>query len=745
MSIIVKAKADRDVWKNDKGFRITAFSPMQRYDGLKLNDGLQFICKGNHTLVTIGRVYEMEIEELPKDSYGTAYKILSYPSIDKQDFKNLSKDEAFEIVMDCTSSERIAENILSAYPNFVELVLTEGRGSIDTSKIHGVGEAYMKSYERILLEKYKYYYVAQKFKPYKIETDNCKTLLMIYKDEEGIKKAIDTNPYYVNTEILGRDFEYSDRLIMAHRPDLEDSKVRCEALMINVLRMNEYDSSTRLNGNTLYKYIRDEYNVPELLPLVKDVAIESDMIYYDEKSKDLSVMATYLSECKIADFIKEKLSKNTVLDWDWERFKKIKDGELTEEQSNVLKMICEKDIVILNAPAGCGKTSTLLAVLEMIEHYKKTYKCVAFTGKASKRMMEQTNRPASTIHRTCLGDNVITHDFLIVDEDSMLSLDLVIMLINAIVNPNIKILFVGDSHQLPSINKGRFIKDLIESEKVPLCTLSKCFRFGEGGVLTVATLIRNGEQYLSDIEDRDRITIGKNKDYEFIRSDGTVEQITREYQKLLDKGIKPDNICVLTPHNVNEFGTINLNNHLQLIANPPKPHQKFLKSKIGGKEVAYRVNDIVMNTRNNYNALTDEGFDMIEKSHGILSRDESKTCAIFNGEMGKVIDVTDKVLKIKFDENIVVFDKSELGCLLLAYSSNPFKMQGSQADWIINITMSHHKRSLNRQLLYTSITRAKLGVKEIGEVDVVNDTVMKLGDDARNTWLLELMKEGENA
>ena len=152
-----------------------------------------------------------------------------------------------------------------------------------------------------------------------------------------------------------------------------------------------------------------------------------------------------------------------------------------------------------------------------------------------------------------------------------------------------------------------------------------------------------------------------------------------------------------------------------------------------------------MNTRNNYNALTDEGFDMIEKSHGLLSRDETQTCAIFNGEMGKVLDVTDKVLKIKFDENIVVFDKSEIGCLLLAYSSNPFKMQGSQADWIINITMSHHKRSLNRQLLYTSITRAKLGVKEIGEVDVVNDTVMKLGDDARNTWLLELMKEKETA
>ena len=741
MSLIIKAKAEKDLWKNEKGYRITAFSPVGKFDGLILNNSLQFICKGNHAIITIGRVYELELEAMGKDQYGVAYNIISVPSIDKQDFRNLKPEEAFDIVMDCTSSERIASNILSAYPNFVEIVLTEGREAIDTKNIYGVGESYMKCYERILLEKYKYYHIAQKFKEYKIDTNDCKELLIKYKDENGINVALKDNPYFVSTEVLYRDFGYSDNMIVKNRPDLEDSKIRCEALMIHILKMNENDSSTRLNGNYLYRYMRDEFNTPQLLPYVKEVALESNMIYYDEKSKDLSLMSTYMAECKIADFIKEKLSKNTVLDWDWEKFKKIKDGELTEEQSNVLRMICEKDVVILNAPAGCGKTSTLLSVLEMIEHYNKTYKCVAFTGKASKRMIEQTNRPATTIHRACLGDAVINQDFLIIDEDSMLSLDLVIMLINAIENENIKILFVGDSFQIPSINKGRFIKDLIECGKVPLCSLSHCFRFGKGGILTVATMIRNGEEYLSEIGEKDRLFLGENKDYEFIKSDGTIEQITYEYQKLLNKGVKPENICVLTPHNVNEFGTINLNNHLQLIANPPTPHQKFLSTKIGQKEIAFRVKDIVMNTKNNYNAITNEGYDMIEQSRGKLSRDEVSTCTIFNGEMGKVLEVTDKVLKVKFDENIVVFDKSELGCLLLFYSSNPYKMQGSQADWVINITMSNHQRSLNNQLLYTSITRAKLGVKEIGEVHVVNETIMKQGDDTRNTWLKELMED----
>ena len=97
-------------------------------------------------------------------------------------------------------------------------------------------------------------------------------------------------------------------MLMELRPDLEDSKQRCEALMMVVLRLNEESGSTRLSGNVLYRYMRDEYKVPTLLPHVKDVAMDSEIIYYDDKSKNLSIMSTYLGELKIADFIKEKLS-----------------------------------------------------------------------------------------------------------------------------------------------------------------------------------------------------------------------------------------------------------------------------------------------------------------------------------------------------------------------------------------------------------------------------------------------------
>ena len=270
---------------------------------------MTFSTKGNDSYISDGKEYELVLEEISSDSrFGGTYKIIEVPSMSNLDLSNLSKEESFEILMDCTSSERIANNIISAYPNFIELVLTKGKESIDVKNIHGVGDVYLSAYCRNLTEKYKYYAILQHFKEYQLDVADCKNLIDIYSNEYGIEKALAEVPYKVLYSDLGRTFEYSDRLISSIRDDLLESEQRCAYLILSVLERNELSGSTRLNGNDLYYYIQNEYNVPELMPLIVNVAKTNDLFYYDEESKDLAVSSTYLGECQIKDFIQCKIS-----------------------------------------------------------------------------------------------------------------------------------------------------------------------------------------------------------------------------------------------------------------------------------------------------------------------------------------------------------------------------------------------------------------------------------------------------
>ena len=159
----IKAKITRQVYANGN-YRIFGCVPIGESRNIKLNQYGNFTIKGEYPYLTEGREYELVIEEMATDNYGTSYKVLDVPSLTMESLEDLSRDAKFEILMDCTSSSRIANNILDAYPNFIELILTEGRESIDVSKIKGVGEAYLSAYVRELNEKYKYYAFLQKYK-----------------------------------------------------------------------------------------------------------------------------------------------------------------------------------------------------------------------------------------------------------------------------------------------------------------------------------------------------------------------------------------------------------------------------------------------------------------------------------------------------------------------------------------------------------------------------------------------------
>lgn len=357
--MLVKALAKKEIFKNGD-FRIISCSPITPYPNeLKLTSYFNFVIKGsNIPFITIGREYDLEIEEINTDKYGTSYNVIDCPSLNRIDFHNLTREESLEILMDCTSSERIANNILDAIPNYIEKVLTEGEKSIDTSLIKGVGEAYNRAYCRELLSKYKYYSLMKRYKTYALDTTDCKALYDLYTDDATIDKEMNKHPYKCLINDLNRTFSNMDSLILSEHEELRNSEERCTFCILDILQRNEYDGSTRLNGNVMYTIMKKEYNVPELLPMVVDVCKNSDLIYYDEESKDLSIMATYLGECNICEFVNDKLNNSTNLDIDWTKYTEVDGFKLTDEQSNALKNLCDYDISLLLGYSGCVDKDT---------------------------------------------------------------------------------------------------------------------------------------------------------------------------------------------------------------------------------------------------------------------------------------------------------------------------------------------------------------------------------------------------
>lgn len=741
MSLRIKCKADREIYRNED-FRIVSFSPLQTYDELKLSKYFTFSCKGsNFPYITIGKNYEIEIEELSSDKYGTAYSILSCPSIDAIDLKNLKREEKMEIMLDCTTSERIANNILDAYPDFIDIILTDGKEAIDTSKIKGVGQEYLKAYSRELLEKYKYYHILKKYNMYKVDVSDCKKLVDIYKDAIGIDKAIISNPYYVLIEVLGRGFEYADKMIIDYRKDLIESKERCEALIISVLRRNENDGSTRLSGSDLYYYVKEEYDVPYFIPMLKDVSVSSDYIYYDEKSKDLSVMDTYLAECKVARFVKEKLANSKKLNIDWSKYKEVDGFELTDMQLKELELFCNGNISILSGVSGSGKTSSVKMLVKLMEENGLSYSLLAPTGSASLRIANQTKRKTSTVHRKVLRDKEVFSDVILLDEMSMVGIDVFVMLINAISNENCRLVLIGDSSQIPSVSLGTVFSDIIKSKLVPQVMLTQVFRYNTNGGSFVGENIRQGKTFLDNevVKEKGGVyTIYNN--YKFIQctDEDIFENVIKEYEKLTKK-YKLDEIIILSPYNIGSCGTRALNRAIEDEYNPPKPNEKIMSYSIKDEEIIFRVGSRVVNTKNNYKALTLDSYDMIEKSNGILKPEDVPLTEIFNGEIGTVRDIDDKRMVCQFDEQLIVFTKSNLKNLLLARAISTHRSQGGEWKAVINVISPQHERMLSKNLLYVSDTRGKEYHCDIGDRDTLERALLVDSVENRRTWLEELL------
>ncbi len=361
---------------------------------------------------------------------------------------------------------------------------------------------------------------------------------------------------------------------------------------------------------------------------------------------------------------------------------------LSDEQRAAIDMALSHPVSVLTGGPGTGKTTCLKALITALEEQGLTYALASPTGRAAKRLSEATGRPASTIHRLLEfsplegfkhnDENPLALDFLVVDEASMLDLLLANNLLKA-VQPGTHLLFVGDVDQLPSVGAGDVLRDLIDSEVVPVTRLSTIFRQAAGSkIITNAHLINQGRPPEFSQGDGDFFLFPSED--AAAAADWIVQVVTERIPQKF--GLDPvQDIQVLAPLYRGPAGVTVLNDRLQEKLNPPDAHKP--ERRLFG--TVFRLGDKVMQTHNNYDQ------------------------DVYNGDIGfiKSLDLVEQTLAVDFDGRTVPIEWSEADQLTLAYAVSVHKAQGSEFPAVVMPVVTQHYTMLQRNLLYTAITRAR--------------------------------------
>ena len=428
--------------------------------------------------------------------------------------------------------------------------------------------------------------------------------------------------------------------------------------------------------------------------------------------------------------------------------------ELDELQKEAIRQAARQGVLVITGGPGTGKTTTINAIIKYFEMEDADILLAAPTGRAAKRMTEATGYKAQTIHRLLElsgavsedsdisgvhfernAANPLDADVIIIDEMSMVDLSLMHSLMLAIV-PGTHLILVGDENQLPSVGAGNVLKDVIRSGCLPVVSLKRIFRQEEESrIVENAHKINEGKPIVLD---------NKSKDFFFMPRSSTRE-VSEEVSLLLTKklpgyvGCKGTDIQVLTPMRNGDLGVSNLNAILQKALNPASSRKKEKELPNG---TIFREGDKVMQIRNNYKLewtiYSDKGRFKLEEGVGV-----------FNGDMGIVKEIDDyneEVVVLLDDDKEVRYSYNLLDELELSYAITIHKSQGSEYPAVILPLFNGPKVLMNRNLLYTAVTRAKQCVVIVGSGRMVESMILNNDEQKRysslDVRLIEMTKNG---
>jgi exodeoxyribonuclease V alpha subunit len=548
---------------------------------------------------------------------------------------------------------------------------------------------------------------------------------------ESIAK-IQENPYRLAEDIWGVGFKTADGVALKLGFD-KLSNYRIKAAILYSLK--ELSTSGHLYG--IVSEIKAK--VAEILELESEhldlLKRALEELYSEEKIKlithntlhYLALPSFYFSEKGIAAKIK-KLKEPELAPRTFnysEIYTQLSTSEskiqLNDDQIKGILSSLQNKLSIITGGPGTGKTTLIRSLLEILDRYHCRVRLAAPTGRAAKRIFEGTGRNAETLHRLLEftpqsmafsrnEQNAIETDFLIIDEASMIDVFLMHSILKAMPQ-KAHLILIGDVDQLPSVGAGNILNDLIASKEVATTRLTQIFRQAQDSLIIVnAHRINNGEFPIMK-------GTGPKRDFRFIAQkevDEVFGALKTIYTSTLAKaGISTQDAIVLCPMNRGIAGTQRINQELQNLLNPSAGDEHYV-DRFGR---TYRVNDRVMQIRNNYNKF------------------------VFNGDMGFVSSINriDQNMKVKFGERELDYDFSELDELELSYAISIHKSQGSEFKAVIIPLFMQHFIMLQRNLIYTALTRAKQLCIVVGQAKALAMGIKNNKGVVRTTFLKEFL------
>ena len=612
-------------------------------------------------------------------------------------------------------------------PKFAKRIVAKfGKDTLDIieknpdalNNVEGIGKVRVERIKKSWQEQKEIKNIMLFLQSHEVSTSHATRIFKTYGNKSI--QIVQENPYRLADDIWGIGFKTADRI--AEKMGFEkDRFIRLRSGILYALNKLAENGHCFAVRDQLIQKAKEllETDIPELEITLDEMMRTGDVIRYEEA---IYLPPFYYSETGCAKRLLRLLETKSETKADAENIVKsvIQNAAIAydEIQEEAIRTAVNSKVMVLTGGPGTGKTTTTMGIISALQMMGCQILLAAPTGRAAKRMAETTGMEAKTIHRLLEykmpdgyqknEEHPLEGDVLILDECSMVDVMLMYNLLKA-VPPQMSLILVGDTDQLPSVGPGNVLKDVIASGIVPVIRLTRIFRQAQGSrIIMNAHRINRGEP----IDMRG----GKDSDFFFAQketNEEVVDTLVRYCTKNLPNYYHVDafrDIQVLTPMQRGICGAANLN---QLLQEAMNPCSLFLKR--GGTQ--YRLGDKVMQIRNNYDK------------------------EVFNGDIGTIskVDIEERELAVCYDGRDVTYDISELDELTLAYAVTIHKSQGSDYPIVVMpFTMSHFVM-LQRNLLYTGVTRAKKILVLIGEKKAVFYAVGNETTTGRNTKLAEYL------
>lgn len=715
MEETIEGYVDHIIFQNrDNGYTVACL----------VSEGEEITCVGTFRFLNEGETIRAKGVYTRHPSYGKQFSVSSYESVIPQDSLAMERYLGSGAIKGIGAA--LAARIVRKFGDDTLRIIEEEPERL--AEVKGISERKAREIAEQVEEKADLRRAMMFLQQYGITQNLGMKIYRQYGQEMyGILKE---NPYKMAEDIPGVGFKIADE-IAARIGIHTDSDYRIRSGILYILLQASGEGHVYLPKEVLLGRAKEllgveqEYMEKHLTDLSIDRKIVIREICREGKPAELAVYASsyYQIELHVAQMLHTLNLQDTVqediLDEKIQRIQRAARIELDEKQQEAVQEAVKNGLLVVTGGPGTGKTTTINAIIRYFEMEELDICLAAPTGRAAKRMTEATGYEAKTIHRLLElsggpeqaqesirfernAQNPLEADVIIIDEMSMVDIFLMHALLSAIVSGT-RLILVGDVNQLPSVGPGSVLKDIISSGQFPVVELVKIFRqASQSDIVVNAHKINQGIPVILD---------NKSRDFFFLKrydANVIISIVITLIQKKLPKYVEasPYEIQVLTPMKKGLLGVERLNVILQQYLNPPEAEKKEKEHGQG----LFREGDKVMQIKNNYQLEWE-----IRGNYGIPVE---KGVGVFNGDTGIIreINLFAETVTVEFEEKrFVEYSFKQLEELELAYAITIHKAQGSEYPAVVIPLLQGPKMLMNRNLLYTAVTRARKCVTLVGD------------------------------